>query len=92
MTVDILMAYPNHNIQFHKYTNASNYQMGTEITQQKFPVLQWTCKLTEIQQNYHTMLIELFYIFMILKKFQSLLLASELFIYTDHKKPNICQS
>ncbi len=49
------MAYPNHNIPFHIYTNASDFQMGTVIIQQKSPFPYWSCKLTDPQCNYQTM-------------------------------------
>ncbi len=55
LAADVLKANPNHNLPFHIYTDASDYQMGAIIIQQKRPVEYWSRKLTETQQNYHTM-------------------------------------
>ncbi len=35
LTVDVLIAYPNHDIPFLIYTNASDYHMGAIIVQLK---------------------------------------------------------
>ncbi len=59
LVVDVLMAYPNHNIPFYFYTDASNYQMGAIFVQLNHPVVYWSKKLN-IQQNYHKMEEELF--------------------------------
>ncbi|KAL7460052.1 hypothetical protein ACHAXS_000520 [Conticribra weissflogii] len=69
------MTYPKHNIPFHIYTDASDYQMGAIIVQ----------KLTNTQQNYHTMEKELLSIVMVLEMFCSMLLGDKLLIYTGHK-------
>ncbi len=76
---------PQPQLTFHIYTDASNYQMGAVIVQQKCPVAYWSRKLTETQQNYHTVEKELLSITMVLEEFCSMLLGTELFIYTDHK-------
>ncbi len=68
-----------------KDTDASNYQAGAIIIQQKHPVAYWYCKLTETQQNYHTIEKELLSIDMVLEDFCSMLLGTELFIHTYHK-------
>ncbi len=85
LTVDVPMAYPNHSIPIHIYTDASYYQMVTVIIQQKQPVAYWICKLTGIQQNYKTIKKELISIIMVLEEFCSMLLGGMLFIYTDHR-------
>ncbi|KAL7460086.1 hypothetical protein ACHAXS_000552, partial [Conticribra weissflogii] len=69
------MAYPNHNISFHIYTDASNYQMWAIISK----------KLTNTQQNCHTMEKEILSIVMVLETFCSMHLDAKLFIYIDHK-------
>ncbi len=38
LAADELMTYSNHNIPFCKYLDASDYQMGAVIVQQKCPV------------------------------------------------------
>lgn len=37
-TVDVLIVHSNHNIPFHIYNDASEYQMQAVITQQKYTV------------------------------------------------------
>ncbi|KAL7449075.1 hypothetical protein ACHAXS_000185 [Conticribra weissflogii] len=67
------MAYPNHNLSFHIYTNASNYQMGA--ISHYHPTNTSCCVLEK----------ELLSIVMVLEELHSMLLGTELFIYTDHK-------
>ncbi len=38
MAADALAAYPNHNKQFNKNTNASHFHLGACITQEGMPV------------------------------------------------------
>ena len=55
MAANALAAYPNHNIRFDVYTDASDFQLGACIIQEGRPVAYFLQRLTKSQQTYTTM-------------------------------------
>jgi len=82
---EAILAFPNFNEEFVIYTDASNYQLGGVITQQKRPLAFYSRKLKDAQTRYTTTERELLSIVEILKEFRTILLGQKIIVYTDHK-------
>eukprot|EP00957_Ditylum_brightwellii_P151612 11545966-Ditylum_brightwellii.AAC.1 len=55
ITCKVLLHFPGFSKLFNVYTDASNYQLGSVIVQEDYPVAFHSHKLTPVQQNYTTM-------------------------------------
>ncbi len=85
MAANVLFAYPNHNLSFHIFTDASDYQLGACIMQEDKLVAYSSKKLNSAQMIYATIDKELLCLIATLHKFCSMLLGAELHVHTDHK-------
>ena len=54
MAADCINKYPDYTKTFHIYTNASDYQLGTTIIQDRAPIAYYGKKLIDAQRTYTT--------------------------------------
>ena len=82
---ETLLAYPDFNKPFEIHTDASDYQLGSVISQNNKPIAFYSCKLTPAQRRYTTTEQELLAIVETLKEFRNILLGQQITVYTDHE-------
>ena len=79
-----VLTFPDFSQPFHIHTDASDYQLGSVISQNDKPIAFYTRKLTSPQQKYTTTEKELLSIVETLKEFRNILLGQQIVVYTDH--------
>ena len=79
------LAHPDFSKPFVIYTDASDYQLGSVITQEGKPLAFYNRKLNKAQKNYTVTEKELLSIVETLKEFRGIWLGHKIKIYTDHK-------
>ena len=82
---EIMLTYPNYDLPFEIYTDASSRQMGAVITQNNRILAFFSRKLSEPQRKYSVTELELLSICECLKEFKGMLWGQRLKVFTDHK-------
>ena len=90
ITVDALLAIPDHSLPFNVETDPSDYQLGSVIKQQGCLVTYYSHKLNSTQHNYTTIEKELLSIVETFKEFHTVLLSSTIWVHMDHKNLTHC--
>ena len=85
IATDCLNTYPDYNKPFEVYTNASDYQLGAAIIQDKRPIAYWSRSLQSNQLKYTTTEKELLAIILCLNEYKRILYEAKINIYTNHK-------
>ena len=84
LSKSVLLTYPDFTQQFDIYTDASDVQLGSVITQNKKPIAFYSRKLNPAQTRYTTGEQELLSLVETFKAFRNILLGHKIVAYTDH--------
>jgi hypothetical protein len=82
---DVVLTYPDYSEKLEIYTDASNSQIGSVITQKNRPLAFFSRKLSDTQKQYNSTEKELLTIVETLKEFKGMLWGQSIVVYTDHK-------
>jgi len=81
----VILAYPDWTQPFVIHSDASDFQLGTIISQNNTPIAFFSRKLNSAQRNYTTTEKELLSIVECLKEFRNILWGYEVIVYSDRK-------
>ena len=82
---DVLLRYPDPNLPFDVYADASDNGIGLAILQNEKPIAFFSQTLTGAQKNYTTTQKETLAIVKGLQAYRNILLGRQIRIFTDHK-------
>jgi RNase H-like domain found in reverse transcriptase len=85
ITQNALLKFPDFNKIFDVHTDASQYQLGSVISQEGHPIAFYSRKRTETQCNYTVGEQEMQTIVETLNEFRTMLLGYRVKIYTDNE-------
>ena len=85
VSLDALLAFPDHTQPFDIEMDTSEYQLGSVIKQNGRPIAYYSHKLNSVQHNYTTIEKELLSIVKTFKEFWTILLGSLICVHMDHK-------
>jgi hypothetical protein len=85
ITDDVMLSFPDFNKPFEIHTDASDFQLGAVIMQERQPVAFYSRKLNPAQWNYTTGKREMLFIVETLGAYRNILLGHEIIIYKDHQ-------
>jgi hypothetical protein len=80
----VTLAYPDLNLPFEIYTDASKDQLGAVISQRDRPLVFWSKKCNDAQRKYAANKWELLSILLLLREFRTMLMGQRLHVHTDH--------
>lgn len=81
---EVLLAYPDPNLTYDVYTDASDYQMGAVLMQEGRTIAFFSRKLTSAQLKYPTIDKEMLCIVEVFKEFRTILWGAKIRVHTDH--------
>jgi hypothetical protein len=80
-----MLSFPDYNKPFEIHTDASDFQLGAVIMQERKPVAFYSRKLNPAQRNYTTGKRGMLSIVETLRAYRNILLGHEIITYTDHQ-------
>jgi hypothetical protein len=85
ITNDVILSFPDFDKPFEIHTDASDFQLGAVIMQERRPVAFYSRKLNPAQRNYTTGKREMLSIVETLRAYMNILLGHEIILYMDHQ-------